>query len=238
MSVERLSVAEAAEALGVTRDAIHKRINRGTIEHEKGEDGRFYVFVDTSTEGLGASTDMSVDKSKVEALERLIDSQHDRIAFLERELDRRGDETTRLHHIVAGLTQANAQLSARVPELEASQEATDAAETVEAEPEGTEPRSAEGEAQEELATERARREMAETTMHEGMTEERRRREAAERERDDLREQVHARSRQQGAHETAEEQQGRGQPQSATGGAQEGARRPWWRRVFGGRTDNG
>ena len=148
MSVERLSVAEAAKALGVTRDAIHKRINRGTIEHEKGEDGRFYVFVDTSTEGLDLSTDMSVDKSKVEALERLIDSQHDRIAFLERELDRRGDETTRLHQIVAGLTQANAQLSARVPELEAPQETTDAAGTVEEEPERAEPHSATGGAQE------------------------------------------------------------------------------------------
>ena len=139
MSVERLSVAEAAKALGVTRDAIHKRINRGTIEHEKGEDGRFYVFVDTSTEGLELSTDISVDKSKVEALERLIDSQHDRRASLERELDRRGDETTRLHQIVAGLTQANAQLSARVPELEAPQETTDAAGTVEEAPDSAEP---------------------------------------------------------------------------------------------------
>jgi hypothetical protein len=35
-----------------------------------------------------------------------------------------------------------------------------------------------------------------------------------------------------AHEAAEEQQGRGRPQSAAGGAQEGARRPWWRRVLG------
>jgi predicted DNA-binding protein YlxM (UPF0122 family) len=161
VSVERLSVAEAAEALSVTRDAIHKRINRGIIEHEKGEDGRFYVYVDTSTEGLDLSTDMSVDKSTVESLERLINSQHDRIAFLERELDRRGDETTRLHQSVAALAQANAQLSARVPELEAPQEATDAADTVEEEPE------------------RAKR-----------------------------------------------------PHSATGGAQEGPRRPWWCRVLG------
>ena len=148
VSVDRLSVAEAAEALGVTRDAIHKRITRGTIEHEKGEDGRFYVFVDTSTERLDTSTDTSVDKSKVEALERLIDSQHDRIAFLERELDRRGDETIRLQQIVAGLTQANAQLAARVPELEAPQEATEDAETVEETPEGVEPRPATGGAQE------------------------------------------------------------------------------------------
>jgi predicted transcriptional regulator len=32
-------------------------------------------------------------------------------------------------------------------------------------------------------------------------------------------------------ETADEQQGWGQAHSATVGAQEGARRPWWRRVF-------
>jgi hypothetical protein len=36
-----------------------------------------------------------------------------------------------------------------------------------------------------------------------------------------------------ASEAAEEQQGRGEPHSATGGAQEGVQRPWWRRVFGG-----
>jgi predicted DNA-binding protein YlxM (UPF0122 family) len=113
-------VAEAAEVLGVTRDAIHKRIKRGSIEHEKGEDGRFYVYVDTSTPGLDESVDKSKDESKVEVLERLIEGQQDRIEFLERELERRGDETTRLHQIVGGLTQANARLAARVPELEAS----------------------------------------------------------------------------------------------------------------------
>ena len=119
VSVERLSVAEAAEALGVTRDAIHKRIKRRSVEYEKGEDGRFYVYVDTSTPGLDESVDKSKDESKVEVLERLIEGQQDRIEFLERELERRGDETTRLHQIVGGLTQANARLAAREPELEA-----------------------------------------------------------------------------------------------------------------------
>jgi hypothetical protein len=119
VSVERLSVAEAAEALGVTRDAIHKRIRRGSVKHEKGEDGRFYVYVDASTPGLDESVDKSKVESKVEVLERLIEGQQDRIEFLERELERRGDETTRLHQIVGGLTQANARLAARVPELEA-----------------------------------------------------------------------------------------------------------------------
>jgi hypothetical protein len=73
----------------VTRDAIHKRIHRGSIQHEKGEDGRLYVYVDTSTLGLDSSTDTSKDESKVEALERILEHQQDRIAFLERELERK-----------------------------------------------------------------------------------------------------------------------------------------------------
>jgi excisionase family DNA binding protein len=47
-----------------------------------------------------------------------------------------------------------------------------------------------GQVREELGAERARREMAETTLREGMAEERRRREEAERERDDLRRELH------------------------------------------------
>ena len=129
-STERLSVAEAARVLGVTRDAIHKRINRGSIEHEKGEDGRFYVYVDISTSELDTSTDESKDKSKVETLERLLENQQDRISFLERELERRGDETERLHQIVAGLTRATAELSARLPELGAPSEPPGAPEIV------------------------------------------------------------------------------------------------------------
>jgi hypothetical protein len=148
MSVERLSVIEAAEALGVTRDAIHKRIRRGTIEYEKGEDGRFYVYVDTSTSRVDQSALESKGESKVEVLERLIEGQQDRIAFLERELERRGDETVRLHQIVAGLTQANAQLAARVPELEAPQEVAEASQTVEEPEKAEQPRSSTGEAQE------------------------------------------------------------------------------------------
>jgi len=143
-------VAEAAEVLGVTRDAIHKRIKRGSIEHEKGEDGRFYVDVDTSTPRLDESVDKSKDKSKVEVLERLIEGQQDRIESLERQLMRHGDETERLHQIIAGLAQANAEQARTIRAIEApaSEEPTQDAETVEEEPEGAEPRSATGSTQE------------------------------------------------------------------------------------------
>ena len=148
----------------------------------------------------------------------------------EREARRRADT------IIAQLTQANAALAARVPELEATSEARDEPETVEEEPEeAEEPWSATVEVQDELSAERTRREMAETTLHEGMTEERRRREEAERERDDLRRELYARREpRESPAETVDERQGRGQqPWSDAGGAQAGARRPWWRRMFHG-----
>jgi hypothetical protein len=74
--------------------------------------------------------------------------------------------------------------------------------------------------------------MAESTLREGMDEERRRREETERERDELRQELYAFREAPEASEAAGEQQGSGH-HSATGGAQEGVRRPWWRRWFGG-----
>jgi hypothetical protein len=110
-----------------------------------------------------------------------------------------------------------------------SQEPPEDAETVEE----AGPYSATEGARDELGAERACREMAEATLHDGMAEERRRREEAERERDGLRRELFALRGREEAHEAAEEQQGRGQSPSAAGGAREGARRPWWRRMFGG-----
>ena len=90
-----------------------------------------------------------------------------------------------------------------------------------------------GEIREELGAERARREMAESTMREGMEEERRRREEAERERDGLRRELYALRQQRESPQKAEEASEGREPRSYTLGAQEGARRPWWRRVFRG-----
>jgi chromosome segregation ATPase len=86
--------------------------------------------------------------------------------------------------------------------------------------------------EEQLAEERARREMAEATLREGMAEEQRRREEAERERDDLRRELRALREPRESPESVEEASQRAGPDSAAGGAEEGVRRPWWRRVLG------
>jgi len=90
-----------------------------------------------------------------------------------------------------------------------------------------------GNLREELGAERARREMAESTLREGIAEEKRRREEAERERDDLRRELYARREPRESPETTSEGADRAEPRPATGASQEGARRPWWRRIVGG-----
>jgi excisionase family DNA binding protein len=90
-----------------------------------------------------------------------------------------------------------------------------------------------GEVREELGAERARRQMAESTLREGMAEERRRREEAERERDDLRRELYGLRGVQESPQTVETEPGGGEPHPDATSPQGGARRPWWRRVFGG-----
>ena len=41
--MDRVSVAEAARRLGISQDAVYKRIKRGSIPWDKGEDDKTYV---------------------------------------------------------------------------------------------------------------------------------------------------------------------------------------------------
>jgi hypothetical protein len=74
-------------------------------------------------------------------------------------------------------------------------------------------------------------EQAQSTLHEELFEERRRREEAERERDALRRRLESREPPEAPTEDTE-QPWRVESQAAVGQAQEGAERPWWRRMFG------
>jgi excisionase family DNA binding protein len=135
--MDRVTVAEAAQRLGVSQDAVYKRIKRGTIPWDKDEDGKTFVFVeeiDESTDGLESSTDESTDRLKTStdasgasstygSTELLLDELRDRVRFLEGELEDRREEARRKDSIIMALTQ-------RVPELEAPAEPREAPETV------------------------------------------------------------------------------------------------------------
>ncbi len=121
----KVSVAEAARRLGVSQDAVYKRIKRRTIRWEKGTDDKTYVWIeelDESTDSAESSTDQSYDAATDQSTDPLLDELRDRIRFLEAELEDRKDEARRKDSIIMALTQ-------RVPELEAPAEPSGAPQT-------------------------------------------------------------------------------------------------------------
>jgi hypothetical protein len=107
LALERLTVAQAATRLGVSQDAIRKRISRNTIDYDQDPDGRIHVYLDSSEIEQAQSSDASIEK--------LVQVQHQEIEFLRRQLETRAEEIRRRDSIIAGLTQ-------RIPELEAAPE--------------------------------------------------------------------------------------------------------------------
>ena len=219
-SRQRVTVAQAAEILGVSVEAVRGRIKRGTLEHER-HSGTVYVLLpaDQMPTGRQPGDDQATDRPRSDG-DALISEMRDRIESLEHQLEQERQANSEHRRLLA------AALERIPPQLEAPQETRESSESPGPTDEG-------GEIWEELGAERTRREMAETTLHEGMAEERRRREEAERERDSLRRELYGLREVPEAAETAEATPDRAEPRPATGGAQEGVqRRPWWRRMFG------
>jgi hypothetical protein len=111
--MDRVSVAEAARRLNISQDAVYKRIKRGTIPWDKGEDDRTYVWVeevDRSTDRARQSTDRPFESSNYVSKDELLSEMRARISFLEEELQRKD-----------AILMTMAQ---RIPELEAPVEAS------------------------------------------------------------------------------------------------------------------
>src|SRR5215212_2290918 len=60
--VDRLTIQEAARTLRISEGAVRKQKNRGTLKHEKEQDGRIYVYLDTGDRrGIDVGQDEGVD---------------------------------------------------------------------------------------------------------------------------------------------------------------------------------
>jgi hypothetical protein len=121
LSGNRASVYEAADILGVTVDAIRKRIQRGTIPHQRDEDGRVWVLLDTASSLQDATTSRVSGDAEyaypTEIRDELVVSLKDQVEYLRRVIGARDLELQRKDSIIAALTQ-------RIPELEPPQEAS------------------------------------------------------------------------------------------------------------------
>src|SRR5215211_7887288 len=60
---QRLTVSQAADALGITVEAVRSRLKRGTLKREKGDDGTTYVIVDSEARPGGDRTQPGGDRA-------------------------------------------------------------------------------------------------------------------------------------------------------------------------------
>jgi hypothetical protein len=79
-------VVAAAAELGTTVDAIRKRVQRGTIPHERDDEGRVWILLDTRQDTTGQGQDTSRPPSDATAL---ISRLEDEVRFLREELARK-----------------------------------------------------------------------------------------------------------------------------------------------------
>jgi excisionase family DNA binding protein len=107
MTGQRVTTKEAAEALGISVEAVRKRIERGQLEHER-VDGRVYVYLDDDHTESGP--DVEVESAV------LIFEMQARIELLERQLEQANERDRENRRLLA------AALERIPPQLEASPE--------------------------------------------------------------------------------------------------------------------
>ena len=128
MTDTRLTLRQAAAALGVSESAIRKRVARGTLRSDIGPDGRRYVYLDTVADLL---TDEGADAAPHER-NALISELRAHNDTLREQLEAERHAHAEARRIIAGLVE-------RLPAIEAAQEARESPQTVEEEPESTGP---------------------------------------------------------------------------------------------------
>ena len=154
----RATVAEAADILGITAEAVRTRIKRGRLDSVKDPPkagGTVYVLLEAdqtgpNTDPTSQGQDQTTDQTPSDATERfaeaMIEELKDRVRYLERvlqeEREARTDERRRHDTLMA-------QLMQRIPELEASSERRESPEMAEEQQgRGQQPRPATGGTQE------------------------------------------------------------------------------------------
>jgi excisionase family DNA binding protein len=120
---DRVTIQEAARRLGVKEDAIRKRIQRGTLKHEKTEEGRVFVWLDAAQDTTQDTTEDAYQDAL--ARDELVAELRDQVRFLREELARKDAILLRMAESVPQLEARESPVSFRTgPEREDATEAS------------------------------------------------------------------------------------------------------------------
>jgi hypothetical protein len=127
LATRRVTMREAADLLGVSKEAIRKRVVRGTLRSELGEDGRRYVYLEAGRDLAAADVPTHEDDihERDVLMAEMVGELHDELHYLReqlnQELERRSAEAKSFQLTIRALTSANASLTERLRVLEPPQ---------------------------------------------------------------------------------------------------------------------
>lgn len=107
----RMTIPDAARALGLTSEAVRGRVKRGTLPSERADDGTVYVLV----EGDQVATDHQPTADPPRDQSELVDELRDRIESLERQLEDANTRDRENRRLLAAALE-------RMPELESHEQ--------------------------------------------------------------------------------------------------------------------
>jgi hypothetical protein len=126
-TVRRMTVAEAAEILGITTDAVRSRMRRGKLRREEGEYGTVYVLLDakdghdgqdghpTAEDGHGTGTPTGGNSRETVEHTPLVGELRERVRSLETQLDHERQANRENRRLLAAALE-------RIPAIEAGDE--------------------------------------------------------------------------------------------------------------------
>jgi excisionase family DNA binding protein len=126
-----VTLKEAAQLLGISKEAVRKRVQRGTLPSDVGEDGRRYVYLDAVDDDGG--DDVPPESSSTSG--PVEDSRDELVATLREQLAAEREANRENRRLLAAALE-------RIPAIEPP-EAPGASETDEGELFGTSPQEAE-----------------------------------------------------------------------------------------------
>ena len=146
-SRKRVTVAEAAEILGITVEAVRGRIKRGTLEHER-DSGTVYVLLDRRSYDQSADrprpgSDQTADRLQSDS-SALISAKDETIAALRDQLEAERQAHAEARRLLM------AALERIPPQIEAPSDERESPQPARKEPEGAEPHPATVESQESV----------------------------------------------------------------------------------------
>jgi len=114
----QVTVAEAAATLGISEDAVRKRLKRGALKCEK-RGRRVFVLMDPTVSKTVQDKTGHVSKNESNGLEAVVKAKDEEIARLVGLLERTSDEKDRLFQVVEREQVLRQQQQGQIDQLQA-----------------------------------------------------------------------------------------------------------------------